>query len=350
MSLETFRRDRVSVNGRTVEEVTEGALHCSSCSAAFPVVAGVPRLLLPPLLAHVRARHPRFFAEHPEFEVASPVPEGPLDDTLESFTRQRLDFELPGPALATQWRVNLERNLGAALPLSELHGRLVLDVGCGFGRHMHVASECGAEIVGLDLSGGVDVAYRHAMGRWQCHVVQANVLDRPLRDAAFDVVWSFGALHHMPDPAAGFRAMVPFARPDGGKVALWVYGYRGMAFTYRLSHMRSLHAITRTLPFAGRRNASRAVAAVLSAFYWEPLRAVRRFGAAGLMNRLPLLDYLDHSWGARVAAVHDRLSTPTTHFHERDEILEWFLNEHLTDVTVEDTDRRGWRAFGRRTA
>jgi SAM-dependent methyltransferase len=349
LCLETFRRDRVSVNGRTVEEITEGALHCASCSAAFPIVAGVPRLLSPALLAHVRTRHPRFFTEHPEFEVAEPAGDEPLRDTLESFTRQRLDFELPGPEHAAQWRANLERNLGDALPLHRLQGRLVLDVGCGFGRHIHVARECGAEVLGVDLSGGVDVAYRHAMGRWQCHVVQANLFDRPLRDGAFDVVWSFGVLHHMPDPAAGFRALVPFARQDGGMVALWVYGYRGMAFTYRLSHMRSLHAITRTLSVAGRLRASRAVAAMLSAFYWEPLRAARRFGAAGLTDRLPLLDYVDHSWSARVAAVHDRLSTPTTHFHDRDELLEWFRAAHLVDVSVEDTDRRGWRAFGRRT-
>src|SRR3989442_143595 len=75
----------------------------------------------------------------------------------------------------------------------------------------------------------------------RCHLVQANVLERPFRAESFDVVWSFGVLHHMPDPRAGFRAIVSLARPDGGLVVVWVYGYRGMAFTYRLSHMRPLH-------------------------------------------------------------------------------------------------------------
>jgi len=344
MVLETFRSERVA----TVHEVDEGALHCSSCSAMFPIVAGVPRLLTPSLLAHVGARHPNFFAQHPEFEVSLPEPNDPFSDTLDSFTRQRLDLELPGEELAHQWRANLERNLGDELPLYKLKGRLVLDVGCGFGRHMRVASNHGAEVVGLDLSGGVDVAHRYARGRWQCHVVQANVFDRPLCDDRFDVVWSFGALHHMPDPAAAFRIIVPFARPSGGIVAIWVYGYRGMAFTYRLSHMRALHAITRRLSSRGRVRAARTVATALSTFYWEPLRAMRRIGLVRLVDRLPLHEYVDHSWGARVAGVHDRLSTPITHFHDRDEIAEWFRSAALERVSIEDTNRRGWRASGHR--
>jgi len=44
--------------------------------------------------------------------------------------------------------------------------------------------------------------------------------------------------------------------------------------------------------------------------------------------------------------VHDRLSTPITHFHEREELLGWFSEAGLGAVSVEDTDRRGWRAYG----
>jgi SAM-dependent methyltransferase len=329
-------------------EVLEGALRCTRCATTYPVVGGIPRLLAPALLARVRARHPRFFADHPHFLAGHRDESDPLADTLESFTRQRLDLALPGPALAAQWRANLRRNLGDALALEDLRGRRILDVGCGFGRHGFVASDCGAEVVGIDLSGGVEVAYEHFGRRPNCHVVQGNAYERPLRDGLFDVVWSFGVLHHMPDPAAGFRALVDFAHPDGGLVAIWVYGYRGMRFTYRLSHMRALHAVTRTLSGTARLRMSQVVAAGLSAAYWEPLRLLRAVGAGTLVERLPLKDYVVHGWKARVAGVHDRLSTPITHFHDRDELLEWLRVAHLTDVRVEDTDRRGWRASGRR--
>ena len=345
--LDVFCEERVG-SGRE-PEIVEGALRCTACVAAFPIIEGIPRLLGPALLARMRRRHARFFTAHPEFLAADHADDDPLADTLESFTRQRLDLGLPGPELAAQWRVNLQRNLGDAIQLEELRGRRILDVGCGFGRHLRIASDHGAEVVGIDLSGGVEVAYRNLAGRPNCHVVQGNVYERPLRDEVFDVVWSFGVLHHMPDPAAGFRALVEFAQPKGGLVAIWVYGYRGMSFTYRLSHMRALHAFTRELSGTARLRASQAVAAGLSAFYWEPLRALRAIGLGTIVDRLPLTDYVAHDFSARVAGVHDRLSTPITHFHDHDELTEWLRAARLVDIHVEDTNRRGWRAWGRRT-
>jgi hypothetical protein len=87
---------------------------------------------------------------------------------------------------------------------------------------------------------------------------------------------------------------------------------------------------------------------VLSALYWEPLRVLRGAGLGVMVDRLPLADYVSHGWWARVAGVHDRLSTPITHFHDRDELLQWFRAAGLVDVSVESTDGRGWRASGRR--
>ena len=331
-------------------EILDGALTCTACAAAYPVIGGVPRLLPPALLGRIRPRYPEFFRAHPELAGDDAgVAASPLADTLESFTRQRLDLPPPGPELAAQWRANLDRCLGGALDGEPLAGKRVLDVGCGFGRHMYVAAQQGAEVVGIDLSGGVDRAFAATRALGNCHVVQGNVFDRPLREGRFDVVWSFGVLHHMPEPRAGFHAIVPFAKPDGGRIVLWVYGYRGMALTYRWSHMRALHRRTRQWSGAARAQASAAVAGVLSLLYWEPLRLAETLGLRSLVRRLPLTDYVDHSWRTRIAGVHDRLSTPITHFHDLLELSEWYRSAGLERICVSDTNRRGWRASGQRT-
>ncbi len=328
--------------------IVEGALCCEGCGVTFPIIEGVPRLLDPALLALMQPRYPQFFACHPEFlPRATNGPSGdPLADTLESFTRQRLDLRPPGPEFVSQWREHLRRNVGGALTLATLRDKLILDVGCGFGRHLYIANEAGAETVGVDLSGGIDVARQNNLGYPRCHLVQANILDRPFREDCFDVAWSFGVLHHLPDPRTGFATIVPLARRDGGVVIIWVYGYRGMAFTYRLSHMRLLHRVTRGMSSAVRVRISKVMAALLSGLYWEPLKIARRTGLGRVVERLPLTDHVEQSWIARVAAVHDRLSTPITHFHDRDELVEWFHMAGLIDVVVEDTSRRGWRAHG----
>jgi SAM-dependent methyltransferase len=329
-------------------DIVEGKLTCLQCGTVFPIIGGVPRLITATLLGQIARRYSEFFTRHPELLPATPPVVDPLADTLESFTRQRLDLRPPGPEFARQWRENLARNLGPALPVEQLRDRLVLDVGSGFGRHLFVACAAGAEAVGVDLSGGVDVARANNVGHPRCHVLQANVMERPLRAGTFDVVWSFGVLHHMPEPRAGFAAIVPLARADGGLVVIWVYGYRGMALTYRLSHMRPLHRLSRTLSGTARVRASKAVAGVLSGLYWLPLRAAKRAGLGRVVERLPLASYVDHDWKARIAAVHDRLSTPITHFHDRDELDAWFRGADLEQVSVEDTARRGWRAHGMR--
>jgi SAM-dependent methyltransferase len=327
--------------------VIEGALRCESCDANYPVVDAVPRLLVGELLEPVRQRFPDFFRRHPEFaEVAGENGANVVAATLGSFTRQFVDLGPPGPELAHQWRENFERNLGRAIDIASLSGKLVLDVGCGYGRHLYVAADAGAETVGIDLSGGVDVAYRNNAHRARSHFVQASILDSPFRDGLFDVVWSFGVLHHLPDPRLGFSKIVPLVKP-GGLLAIWVYGYRGMAFTYRLSHLRWLHRRTRTMSEDRIVWTARVVAALLSALYWVPLKAARRLGLRTAVAKLPLTEHLDQSWHSRVESVHDRLAPPVTSFHDREDLLQWFESEGLVDVVVEDTNRRGWRAYGR---
>jgi SAM-dependent methyltransferase/uncharacterized protein YbaR (Trm112 family) len=329
-------------------DVLEGALRCGDCGANFPIINGVPRLLRGALLARLQPRYADFFARHPEFLSAPTPASDPLADTFESFTRQRLDLRPPGSEFSQEWAEHLRRNLGGAASVESLKGELILDVGCGFGRHLYVACQAGAEVVGLDLSAGVDIARQNNIGHPRCHIVQADVFERPLREGSFDVVWSFGVLHHLPAPRVGFDAVASFARPDAGLVIIWVYGYRGMAFTYRLSHMRPLHRVVRKLSSVARVRASKAVAALLSALYWGPLQMARSVGLRRMVAALPLATYIDHGWIARVTAVHDRLSTPITHFHDHDELRAWFHAAQLADVCVEDTNRRGWRAHGRR--
>ncbi len=49
------------------------------------------------------------------------------------------------------------------------------------------------------------------------HVVQGDLLRPPfptaVEDGGFDIVYSIGVLHHLPDPLAGFRSLLRFVRP-----------------------------------------------------------------------------------------------------------------------------------------
>ena len=105
----------------------------------------------------------------------------------------------------------------------ELSGKTVLDVGCGPGRFLELVVRAGADAYGADLSDAAEVAHRNLGSQGNCTIVQADLFRLPFKEDGFDFVYSFGVLHHTPDPEDAFRKLVSHVRP-GGKLAVWVYG------------------------------------------------------------------------------------------------------------------------------
>jgi SAM-dependent methyltransferase len=99
------------------------------------------------------------------------------------------------------------------LELRARHRRFetILVVGCGDGREAAtLAGHFGARVTGIDIEGAFDAK----AGR----VVDLRVMDATnlaLADAAFDLVYSFHALEHIPDDRAALREMNRVLRPGG---------------------------------------------------------------------------------------------------------------------------------------
>ncbi len=104
----------------------------------------------------------------------------------------------------------------------ELRGKWVLDVGAGTGRFADIASRCGANVVGIDLSYAIDVAWQNFADRPNLHFVQADIFRLPFRPGLFHFIYSIGVLHHTPDCKRAFAQLPPLLAP-GGTIAIWVY-------------------------------------------------------------------------------------------------------------------------------
>lgn len=108
-------------------------------------------------------------------------------------------------------------------------GELVVDVGCGTGRHCRALAERGVRCVGVDLSGGLlaTAQVRHP-GPW----IQADARRLPLHDDVADVVVSLcqGAFGITPGgDEAVLAEMVRVLRP-GGRMAVTAFS---LAFAVR---------------------------------------------------------------------------------------------------------------------
>ncbi len=121
----------------------------------------------------------------------------------------------------------------APLTPADFEDRVVLDAGCGKGRHIFLAAQFKARtVVGVDLSNAVEAAYQNTRELPNVHVIQADILHLPFAQP-FDLAYSIGVLHHLPVPKQGFLALASHVKP-GGRISAWVYGKEGNLWIEKL--------------------------------------------------------------------------------------------------------------------
>ncbi len=301
------------------EAVETGDLVCDGCGRHWPITAGIPRLVPEDLADQQRKTAAAFgwqwqhFSEmHPEFEA------------------QFLD-----------WLSPIEPEF--------FQGKRVLDAGCGTGRHAYFAASYGArKVVALDLSDAVETARRNLAGFDNAHVIQGDLLRLPFRTVAagggFDLVYSIGVLHHLPDPYAGFRSLLRCVRP-GGTIAIWVYGYENNGFVRHV--VEPLRRLSTKIPPP----LLRGVAWPLAVGFHGAARGIYRPLSSTTVGRaLPLSEYMSSvagfSFRQNYGIVFDQLAAPTAAYLKGAELEGWCEESELEDVQISHRHSNSWRARG----
>jgi SAM-dependent methyltransferase len=302
------------------ENVESGELTCPGCGLRWPIVREIPRLVPSDLVKQQRRTADAFgwqwqhFAEqHPEFEA------------------QFLD-----------WLDPIQPEFFA--------GKRVLDAGCGTGRHAYFAASYGAhEVVALDLSDAVETARRNLQSFDNVHVVQGDLLRLPFRTPetgrGFDLIYSIGVLHHLPDPAAGFRNLTRYLRP-GGTIAVWLYGHENNGFVRNV--VEPLRRLSTQMPHSLLRGLAWPLAV---GFHGAAKGVYRPLRGTALGRALPLDEYMssvaDFSFRQNYGIVYDQLSAPTAAYIKGPELERWFADAQLEDVQISHRHNNSWRGRGR---
>ncbi len=129
-------------------------------------------------------------------------------------------------------------------------GKRVLEVGCGPGLDLAQFARSGASVFGLDLSlHSVALArMRLALDGLQGRLFQADAENLPFQDNAFDLVWSWGVLHHTPDTPRAAREMIRVCK-KGGEVLVMLYHRHSLVAI----QVWLRHGLLRGKPFLGLR-------------------------------------------------------------------------------------------------
>ena len=131
-------------------------------------------------------------------------------------------FHLFGIDIDTEWRSDWKWNR-LAPHISSLHGRRVLDVGCGSGYHCWRMLGAGAaEVIGIDPAPLFVVQFR-ALQKYirddRAWVLPLGIERLPARLEAFDTVFSMGILYHRHSPL-GHLMDLRDCLAEGGELVL----------------------------------------------------------------------------------------------------------------------------------
>ena len=163
------------------------------------------------------------------------------------------------------------------------------------------------------------------------HVVQGDVLRPPLPRDHFDLVYSYGVLHHLSYPNDAFRQLAGVVK-RGGKLQVWVYGPRAgtPAIVSGALHGAAANMTDETLHAF-----SHAIASGLRLFSHTPYRLLGHVPVLGsVLSHLPAHDH--HRWPFEVvvADIYDRFRVPVQHYFPGEEVEVCFADAGFADIRV----------------
>jgi len=296
--------------------VMDGQLVCTASACRFTIRGGVPILIRGDTAAIKTETAARFAEEWTRWT-----------DLRDYYERQFLAWVAP-------------------VTREDFAGRVVFEGGCGKGRHTNLVARFGAKaIVSVDLGESAMIAFQNTRELPNAHVVMGD-LTRPPVQPVFDLAFSVGVIHHLPDPSVGAAQIASVVR-DGGRVVYWVYGLENNEWITRyVDPLRK--ALTAKLPY----RALRTLSAIPAAAIWAAIRLLYRPGPDGHGPRiLPYGEYFTSMRGYPFdeiqLIVFDQLVTPVAFYLSRAEVEAWFKSGDFEDVALRWHNEMSWTATAR---
>jgi ubiquinone/menaquinone biosynthesis C-methylase UbiE len=150
-------------------------------------------------------------------------------------------------------RYALEPHIGELVDFERWTGKDVLEAGCGIATDGLRFIRAGARYTGIDFSPtAIELARRRLEleGR-HARLVEGSISNLPFADASFDLVYSHGVIHHMPETQRAIAEFHRVLRPGGTAIAM-VYHRRSFNFLVSIMIVRRLLAAVLLVPGAAR--------------------------------------------------------------------------------------------------
>lgn len=321
----------------------------------YPIINSIPRILVGELKTNLLQTHQNFFKIWKE----------KLPETIQQEWQQAIDAipdldafwkhqKKTAESFAYEWKYIYKENdyeknnffhfLSPFLKEENLKGQKTLDIGCGSGRFTKWAALSGTEVsFGSDLGETVEVAYEMTRDLPNVCIIQADIYAMPFHKI-FDLAYSIGVLHHLPQPQEGFSRL-PKTIKAGGKMLIWVYNRRNNARA--LYFYEPLRDLLKKLPKP-----------VLFKLCYIPgfgvhlinmlTHILNWYGFKKLAKKVPFSYYANFPFNMKLNDAFDVLATPKSNYYYVEEIKKWFADAKLQDIRAYEHSEAGITCIGTR--
>jgi SAM-dependent methyltransferase len=254
------------------------------------------------------------------------------DKTIEDFGRQHHAYaDRPGYYISTEILGDV---LGPLMDIKEFEGLDILDLGSGSGRWVRILHQLGVKsIAAVEPSAAIEVCKANTKDLEG--VSYHNIRGDEMPDGRYDLIFSYGVVHHIPEPAPVMARACEVLRP-GGKVVIWLYGRENNGLY--LAFMNCLRVMT--VPMSDR-GLDRVSAALV------PL--VRLYGRLSKFLPLPLRGYFA-SYVDRIDnhtlqhVIYDQLNPHYAKYYRRGDVIALLEDAGFVDIRLYHRQAYSWTA------
>lgn len=223
------------------------------------------------------------------------------------------------------------------LPIADIGGKRVAEIGSGTGRIVNMLLDAGAKhVVAVEPSAAFEVLRQNVSESGS--VTMLNVPGDMLPASGdLDFVFSIGVLHHIPDPAPVLRAAYHALKP-GGTMLAWIYGREGNEAYLAISE--PLRIVTRRLPHV-----------MLVALVWGLYPVLAAYIGLAKHLRVPLSRYLNGflaklSPAQRRLVMYDQLNPAYAKYYTREEARSLLEDAGFSNVRIHHRHGYSWTVVG----
>ena len=140
-----------------------------------------------------------------------------------------------------EFRYSLQDYMHEVFHFDKYKNKRVLDLGCGSGIDSVEFARNGALVISVDFTDRAIMLTEKLFkeNRLSGKVVKADILNLPFDNDTFDLVYSFGVLHHIPDIERALSEISRVLKPHG-ELSIMLYNKDSILYGYSIIYLRGV--------------------------------------------------------------------------------------------------------------